>query len=415
MNLGKYSFGIGDRFGHEGLAQLRAIEKAGKQGIEITPVWNKSNREHKITNTTPADNRKAADEAIKKYNWKKQFFVDADHINLSNVDWFTEYCDFYTIDVADYTGKKADKTLINQFIARNEKYIGKLTIPGIPDVYKLDKHEIGTIACKYLYAAKEAGRIYRHIENAKGRGNFITEISMDEVNDPQKALEIFFILSALADENIPVQTIAPKFSGRFNKGIDYEGNIELFAKDFEDDLLVIDYAIKEFMLPGSLKLSIHSGSDKFSIYQVIGKIINKHNKGIHLKTAGTTWLEEVIGLAIAGERPLSLVKKIACEALVRFDELSRPYATVIDINLNKLPSAADIKKWEGEKFANSLRHVPGHPDYNPDFRQLIHISYKIAAEYGSEFISYLENYSDIIGLQVTENLYDRHICKLFNL
>ncbi|MFA6702764.1 MAG: tagaturonate epimerase family protein, partial [Dysgonamonadaceae bacterium] len=104
----------------------------------------------------------------------------------------------------------------------------------------------------------------------------------------------------LVNKGVQVQTIAPKFTGRFNKGVDYVGDLDQFAKEFEEDVLVIDFGVKEFGLPQELKLSVHSGSDKFSIYPIMAKVIKKHDKGLHLKTAGTTWLEEVIGLSMSG-------------------------------------------------------------------------------------------------------------------
>jgi len=415
MEIGRYSFGIGDRFACEGVAQLKAIEEAQRKGVEITPVWNKSNREHLIIHSVPSDTRHAADNAVKQQKWEGLYFVDADHINLNNVDRFIESCDFFTLDVAGFIGKKANQTEIDIFLTLNKKYIDELKIPGILKSLIITKKELEKIAEKYLFAALEAGKIYRYIEKTKGVGNFITEVSMDEVNDPQTPLELFFILSALASENVPMQTIAPKFTGRFNKGIDYSGDIDQFGQEFEDDLMVIDYAIKEFKLPENLKLSVHSGSDKFSIYPVIGKLIKKHNKGIHVKTAGTTWLEEVIGLAMSGEEPLNLAKKIYTIALERFDELCGPYATVIEIDKKKLPTPNEIQNWSGEKFVNTLRHIPNHPDYNPNFRQLIHVGYKIAVECGDEFYTSIKKYSEIIGIQVTENLYNRHICRLFDI
>ena len=122
------------------------------------------------------------------------------------------------------------------------------------------------IAGKYLLAVQEAGKIYRHIAQMKGEGKFITEVSMDETDSPQTPPELLVILAALADEGIPIQTIAPKFTGRFNKGVDYVGNVGQFEKEFNDDLAVIAFAVKQYGLPGTLKLSVHSGSDKFSIY-----------------------------------------------------------------------------------------------------------------------------------------------------
>lgn len=106
---------------------------------------------------------------------------------------------------------------------------------------------------------QEAGKIYRHIEAAKGAGNFITEVSMDETDLPQSPVELLFILAGIADEKIPAQTIAPKFTGRFNKGVDYVGDVGQFAKEFEQDLAVISFAVKQFGMSENLKLSVHSG------------------------------------------------------------------------------------------------------------------------------------------------------------
>lgn len=415
MELGKYSFGIGDRFGCQGKAQLEAIIKASKQGIEITPVWNKSFREHSLVHTIPADTRKEADKAVKDLNWTKPYFVDADHINLSNVSDFIDSSDFFTLDVADYIGEKAELEKIDAFIELNRKYIGELKVPGIESSFIVTPEELEKIAEKFLFAIEEAKKIYDYIIEKKGEKKFIPEISMDEVDLPQTPVELFFILSAISMFEIPAQTIAPKFTGRFNKGVDYAGNIDQFAKEFEEDLLVMDYAIKEFGLPANLKLSVHSGSDKFSIYPVMSRLIKKHDKGIHVKTAGTTWLEELIGLALAGGEALELVKSIYSKGLERFEELSAPYSTVIDIDRSELPDPSEVNQWSGEKFVNSLRHIQDHPEYNPNIRQMLHLSYKIAAEYGDIYLGMLEKYSEIISKEVMENIYGRHIRRLFNI
>lgn len=413
--LGKYSIGLGDRFGHQGGAQLKAIITASAKGIEITPVWNKSNREHTTIGTQPGDVRIEADTVTKKAGFKKPYFVDADHINFDTVDRFIESSDFFTIDVASFIGKKADHKEVFEFLSTVEKYTGVLNIPGTKLSFKTSKSEITNIAEKYLFAAIKAFEIYRKIEKVKGKGNFITEVSMDEVPHPQTPVELFFILNMLASENIPLQTIAPKFSGRFNKGVDYVGDPEKFAVEFESDLLIIDFAIKEFGLPANLKMSIHSGSDKFSIYPYIGSIIKKHNKGIHVKTAGTTWLEEVIGLAESGGEALDFVKEIYAKSLEKIDELCAPYADVIDIKISSLPSKTEVLKWDSKKFADSLRHVPGNKDYNPNMRQLIHVAYKLAALKMESYYKLLEANEKTVSKCVYENTYNRHICRLFDL
>ncbi len=263
MSLLNNSFGIGDRFAREAEAQLTALIKARDAGIDITPVWNKSFREHDIINSQPSETREKVDHAVKKLGWTTPYFVDADHINLKTVDFF------------------------------------------------------------------------------------------------------------------------------------------------------LDHAKKQFNLPKEMKLSIHSGSDKFSLYPIIQKLSARHNQGIHLKTAGTTWLEEVIGLALAGGEALDMVKTIYRRSWERMDELCKPYQSVIHIDPLALPDPETVKKWSSEKFANSLRHIPDHPDFNPHFRQLIHIGYKVAAEMGTRFVEAIEKNHILIAQQVIQNLYERHILPLF--
>lgn len=415
MKLEKYSFGVGDRFNHQGEAQLSALITATSEGVEVVPVWNKSNREHNTIHSEPEGTRQEADTAVKNLGWEGPYFVDADHINLSNVDRFIDHADFFTLDVAMYIGNESTSEDVDAFKKSCASLGEKVTIPGIPEPIRISDNLLDEVAGKYLAAVKEAGKIYRHIEAGKGTGNFVTEVSMDEVEAPQTPVDMFFILKMIADEKIPAQTIAPKFTGRFNKGVDYVGDTDQFAKEFEQDVLVIDYAVKTFGLPENLKLSVHSGSDKFTIYPIMAEIIKKHDKGLHVKTAGTTWLEEVIGLAIAGDEGLTIAKEIYTKALARKDELCAPYADVIDIDDAQLPSPEVVAGWTGEKFAGTLRHIPGHPDYNPNFRQLIHVGYKVAAEMGEKYTNLLKKYADVVGGCVEENIYDRHLKRLFNL
>jgi len=413
LTLEKYTFGIGDRFGMQAKAQLKALMMAGEAGIPVVPVWNKSNREHQIIHSKPGDTRFEADMAVKEMNWKYSHYVDADHINMNNVDDFIEHCNYFTIDVADYIGKTSRYDDIDQFVSDNLKYTGEFIIPGIKGSFYISQQDLIHAGSKFFPAVQEAARIYKHIAKKKGTGNFITEISMDEVDEAQNPIELFFILSMLGKEGIPLQTIAPKFTGRFNKGIDYTGDLDHFAAEFEQDLMVIDMAVKEFHLPLNLKLSVNSGSDKFLIYPVMGKLIREYDKGLHIKTAGTTWLEEIIGLAMAGGEALNLAKSIYARAYLRKEELCKPYATVIDIRESELPVPVITESWSGEKFASTLRHEPGNENYNPSFRQLLHVGYKVAAEYGKVYVNMVKKYSHIISEQVTENIYERHLKRLF--
>ena len=286
-------------------------------------------------------------------------------------------------------------------------------IPGIPAPLVTTCDSVARIAGVYLEAVKEAGRIYRHILNRKGEEGFITEVSMDETDQPQTPSELLVILAALADEKVPLQTVAPKFTGRFNKGVDYVGDVAQFEKEFQDDLAVLAFAIDRFGLPSTLKLSVHSGSDKFSIYGPIRRALGRVGAGVHVKTAGTTWLEELIGLAESGGEGLKLVREIYGQALEKRDALCAPYAAVIDIDPEKLPSIQEVNTWSGAEYAAALRHDQTCELYNPSFRQLLHVGYKIAADAGDRYTGLLKENRAIIEKNVIENLLERHIRLLF--
>jgi tagaturonate epimerase len=413
LKLGKYSIGTGDRFAHQAKAQLQACMQALDRGIEVIPVWNKSNREHAIIGSEPYSVREAADAAVKAAGWKLPYFCDADHITLETVGRFFGSCDFYTIDVADFIGQAAAAAEIDKFVQRHPELLGRVQMAGTDNVFEITPENLKQTAQKFLAAVKTAGEVYRKIEDAKGAGNFISEVSMDETDCAQSPVELLIILAAIADEGIPVQTIAPKFSGRFNKGVDYVGDVAQFEREMALDVAAIAYAVRQYGLPENLKLSVHSGSDKFSIYPAIHATMKKFDAGVHLKTAGTTWLEELIGLAEAEGDGLAMAKAIYFEAFAHRDELCAPYATVIDIDPARLPSPDEVRGWSSSEYTAALRHVRGAKAYNSDLRQLLHVGFKVAAKMGRRYAGLLETNEAVIAKNVTENLYNRHIAPVF--
>jgi hypothetical protein len=413
LTLPKFSIGVGDRFAHQAKAQLAACILAADAGVEVVPVWNKSNREHTIIGSEPTQTRAAADAAVKELGWTKPYFLDADHINLKTVGRFLDPCDFFTLDVADLIGQPAEPKAVAAFIAAHPELVGAVTIPGIEEPFKTDKAFVEGVADKFLAAVQHAGLIYRFLLENKGVGRFVPEVSMDETDFPQTPVELLIILAMISDEKIAIQTIAPKFTGRFNKGVDYVGDVAQFTKEFEEDLAAIAFAIKRYGLPENLKLSVHSGSDKFSIYKAIYEGAKKFGAGVHLKTAGTNWLEELIGLAESGGEGLVIAKEVYSEALAHKDELTGPYATVIDIDDEKLPTAEEVNGWTSEQYQSALRHDQSNPAYNPSFRQLLHVGFKIAAKMGPRYLEVLEANEDVIAKNVTENLFERHIKPVF--
>jgi tagaturonate epimerase len=410
MKLEKYSIGVGDRFGRQGVAQLRALQAAEAAGTAVTPVWNKSAREHAIIGSTPADTRRAAEAAVKAAGWTRPWHVDADHIGLATVEGFIVACDFYTIDVADFIGRPPAPELSRAFLDRAGRYLGKRLLP---DSKPVTREFLDGCAGQYLEAMAEAGRVYRRIAGLRGEREFIVEVSLDEALAAQTPDELFFILAAAALEKIPLQTIAPKWSGRFNKGVDYSGDPERFRTEFAAALETVELAVMEFGLPENLKLSLHSGSDKFSIYPAIRETLGETGAGLHLKTAGTTWLEEAAGLAEAGGDGWEFMRELYGRALERSDEVCRPYIPVLDIDRRSLPMPADVNGWSGADFARVLTHDQGEKSYHPHLRQLIHVSYGLAAESGKRFYDLLDANAALIGRRVTENLFNRHVAAVF--
>jgi hypothetical protein len=315
--------------------------------------------------------------------------------------------------VADLIGQPADAGEVVSFVKRHPELVGTVKIPHVIEPFKTDAGFVERVANKFLAAVQHAGMIYRFLVENKGAGRFVAEVSMDETDSPQTPVELLIILAAIADEKIPIQTIAPKFTGRFNKGVDYVGDVAQFTKEFNEDLATIAFAVKTYGLPENLKLSVHSGSDKFSIYKAIHDAVKKFDAGVHLKTDGTTWLEELIGLAEAGGQGLEIAKEVYAEAYVHSEELCAPYATVIDIDPAKLPKPEEVNGWTSTQYTSALRHEQNNKAYNPSFRQLLHVGFKVAAKMGDTYLKALEANEEVVARNVTTNLFERHIKPVF--
>jgi len=146
---------------------------------------------------------------------------------------------------------------------------------------------------------------------------------------------------------------------------------------------------------------------------LMNEIITKSGAGLHLKTAGTSWLEELIGLAESEGDGLEIAKYVYSESYKYYDELCSPYLSVIDIDKGKLPTPDEVNKWDGEKFSHTLRHDQDHPSYNLNFRQLLHVGYKIASKLENKYLEALVANEAVISKNVTENIFHRHIEPLF--
>ena len=413
LPLDKYSFGVGDRFGRQAKSQLAAFQKLAEQGVRVAPVWNKSNREHTFIGSEPRSVWAAASAAVEELGWDGNWYVDADHVQLATVGRFVDCSNFFTIDVADSIGQPPGAAEVDDFARRHPELIGDIVIAGVAEPIHITAEDFRRVAAQYLSATVQAGEIHRHIARQRGDDDFVTEVSMDETDRPQTPPELLIILAGLADAGVPLQTIAPKFTGRFNKGVDYQGDLAAFEREFSDDVAVLAYAVATLGLPGGLKLSVHSGSDKFSLYPIIRRTLERTGCGIHVKTAGTTWLEELIGLAESEGDGLELAKDVYAYALSHAEELCRPYASVIDVDVSALPPEGEVRSWSGARFASAVRHVPSHPHYNANVRQLLHVSFKVAAAAGERYTNLLAANEAIVSRHVTGNILARHLEPIF--
>jgi len=402
MKLGKYSIGIGDRFGKSSAAQLKAVmDFKENTGIEITPVWNKSFREHSLIGTTPNDTLSSVKLATQQCEYTGDYFLDADHINLKNVEQFLSPCNFFTIDVADKIGEGCS---VNAAPFRSD-------LNAYLDKFGITKEVIDSVIDNYLCAIAYAKECCDYILKNKKGEDVVIEVSMDETNRSQTPAELFCILYGLSLFGIPASTIAPKFSGEFHKGIDYIGDPQKFKTEFSDDIDVLEFAKTEFGL-SDIKLSVHSGSDKFSIYPLLKEVLAEKDAGVHIKTAGTTWLAEVVGMAKSSVMGLQLVKEIYETAYAHYDELAAPYASVISIDRLSLPYIYEVAALTADEFVAMLDHDTKNPAYNSNFRQFIHISFKIAAE-NPKYAEYLEKYAEAINKEVYDNIYTKHLSLIF--
>ncbi len=417
LTLAKYSIGVGDRFAHQAKAQLRACMQAGKLGAEVIPVWNKSYREHSTVGSEPGSVRAAADAAVRELGWKKPYHVDADHIRLETVDGFHRLLRFlhHRCGRLDRpTGRSGCAEGIRRPASRTDRPASKS--PGSTSPFTTVASDVERIAGKV--SARGSGCRARSIGTSpqpRARASSSPKCRWTRPIAPQTPPELLVILAAIADEKIPIQTIAPKFTGRFNKGVDYVGDVVQFEKEFQQDLAVIAFADPAIWAAGQPEAErpfrqrqvLHLRPDSPSDCKI-------RTPGLHVKTAGTTWLEEVIGLAEAGRRRTRPGQRDLRQGAGKARALCAPVRRR-DRHRSRASShhADTVKGWSAEQFVSALRHDPRCPGFNAHLRQLIHVGYKIAAQMGDRYLKMLEACEPNITKNVTENLLDRHLKPLF--
>jgi len=358
----KRSFGFGDRLGLATPGHMDAI--AGKPYLGI--FAQQSIRELERTQRKPSDVMQAAMKAVNHEKWQVAWGADADH--LQNRDDVFRMADagytFYTIDPSDYVNNKVDsipdEKLKNLYYKMLDEE--KLDSSDIFEIYYAQsfqiseslnlafnkKFELLRSIIKYGEALNYSKKMYNWICEACQNKPFEVELSVDETDTPTSPLEHLFIGLELKRMGVDVISVAPRFIGAFEKGIDYKGNIENFEIQYDQHAKIANFC-------GPYKLSIHSGSDKFSIYPIIGRISGEH---LHVKTAGTSYLE---ALRVICRTDVSLFREIAIYSRKRFNIDKKTYH--ISANLNHLPNVID----DSELEYWYLSHESG--------RQILHVTF----------------------------------------
>ena len=365
----KRSFGFGDRLGLATPGHMDAISGTPYLGI----FAQQSIRELNRTNRQPVDVMNAAVEAVENNGWTQPWGADADHLQTRD-DVFrmakAGYT-FFTIDPSDYVNDKADMMSIDvlqdtyQKLVNDKKleqsdlfdrYIGK-TIE-IADDYKLvfdNQSDLLKTIVKYGSALNHSKLMNQWIQEACCNRPFEVEISVDETETPTTPFEHLFVGLELKRMGVDIVSLAPRFVGDFEKGIDYKGDISEFETQYKQHVAIAK-------LCGPYKLSIHSGSDKFSIYPIIGRLSGEL---LHVKTAGTSYLE---ALRVICRTDKSLFLEIIEYSRGRFETDKKTYH--ISAVLNQVPEKIEEKELENRYLTNEAG------------RQILHVTFGSVLTWG---------------------------------
>ena len=342
----KQSFGLGDRLGIATPGHIDLFKNK-----DVFPIFaQQSIRELNLTSRSYEDVLDAVTFAVFREGYRKGFGADGDHLKtISDVEYALSLgFSMITLDCSDHI--RNDITPENAPAASNEykeKYLNKNfhIEEGISLIFS--EGELRQCAAIYGDAIKFASDMYKRFF-ASGKYEADFEISIDETVSVTTPIQHFFVAQELLDTGVSFATIAPRFCGEFQKGIDYKGDINQFEKEIR-----VHAAIARKL---GYKLSIHSGSDKFSVFRGIGR----ETRGqFHVKTAGTNWLEAMRVVALADP---ALYREIHSYALEAFGEAKKYYHVTTD--LTKIPDLSTLKDEELPKLFE-----------NNDARQLIHITY----------------------------------------
>ncbi len=357
------SFGFGDRLGLANAGHIRSL-----YGSDFKPILaQQSIRELTRTNRTPDEVMDAAVWAVFQEGYKNGFGSDADHLKTTaDIDLMLNAgFTMFTFDPSEHVDNEADnysedilfkvvaalpwKDLDDAFPSAERRYVKKEIKISDSFVIKVSTIDFLRAYAKYGKAVAHIKKMYEHLKLNCTNGNFEVEVSVDETESVTSPFEHYFFANELTRLGVKYVSLAPRFVGSFEKGIDYKGDLDLFKTEYQKHLAIV----KHF---GNYKISLHSGSDKFSVYKVIGSL---REALTHVKTAGTSYLEAL--KVVAAKQP-DLFRTILdfCSGLYENEKLS--YHVSADISVVK--PAKEYSEMELVDLFNSN-----------DVRQVLHVTF----------------------------------------
>jgi len=338
------SFGFGDRLGLATPGHIAAL-----RGTRFAPIFaQQSVRENARTGRTPQQVLEDAKRAVEAAKWDAPWGADADH--LKTVDDLPPFIEagytFFTVDPGEHVDNEADTDSVDalqqKVAALDWEELSALYLPGHGEQVwgQFDAESLKRAMVKYAKAIELAVTMFKYLSGLKDAFDY--EVSVDETDTPTTPLEHFFLASELTRRGVRFTSLAPRFIGRFEKGVDYIGDLSALDAELEKHAAVTKYF-------GTYKLSLHSGSDKFSVYPLVAK---HWGERIHVKTAGTSYLE---ALRVLASHEPDLFLKIYELGRERYEADKRTYH--VSAELKRLPATHDLPSLLNDFQAREVLHV----------------------------------------------------------
>lgn len=390
------SYGLGDRLGNAGAAHLKAIRKTNFRPV----LAQQSIRELQRTGRTAQEVIDAATWAVFREGYRDGFGADGDHLKTTDdIDLMVKAgYTMFTIDPSEFVKNEAicmskeelDKELMklpwddidDKLVPFKDRYIGLEAELADGFILAPTDQEIVAGMVKYGRVISHTKKLADYLGTTYPDQPAELELSVDETDQPTTLFEHYLIASELNRLNVELVSLAPRFSGDFEKGIDFKGDLEQFKKEYRQHLAIAE----KF---GGYKLSIHSGSDKFSVYEAVGSL---SRGAVHVKTAGTSYLE---ALRTAAQAEPSLFREILDYSKSRFETDKKTYH--ISCDLNKVPNGNELSDHNLENLLD-----------DDDARQVLHVTFGSVLN-GSEREKNRFKERLMECLNVCEQLYEKNL------